>query len=352
MVVVVGSYSKVNSPGIHLYRWDDVESRFENTANITGIENPSFLNIDSANELIYAITEKKEDADAELHVYKIDGAQDQVSLTTRIPFEGEGSCYISRDTTSRHAFITNYGNGTLTVIKLPEGDLPGTVVQQLQFDGSGPNTERQEKAHIHAALLSKDERYLYSSDLGADRLYRFSYQPEADLPLRPDQTMYIQLPAGSGPRHLALSPNGKWLYLITELSGEIFVFDTLNFGAGWLQKISLLQDGYSGKIEAADIKVHPNGAYLYACNRGNANEIVVFSVEPISGQLFFLQRTGAAGLSPRGLLICEEQGLLLAANEQSDNVSIFKLLPNGMLEFSKEHLQIPCPTCVAELREN
>ncbi|MDQ0639955.1 6-phosphogluconolactonase [Pedobacter sp. W3I1] len=351
MVIVVGSYSKETHAGIHLYRWDNDKNRFGNIGHITGIENPSFVSIDAVKGLIYAVTEKKETEDSELHIYQMTGLQEETNLIARIRFSGQGSCYISTDTTSKHAFITNYGSGSLTVIRLPQGNEQGVVVQQLEFKGSGPVAERQEKPHLHAALPSKDNRYLYCSDLGSDRLYRFSYRPEATLPLPPEQSIYQQLPAGSGPRHLALSPNGDRLYLITELTGEIYMFNTGDFGTGWLQRVSLLQEGYSGKTEGADIKVHPNGAYLYASNRGNANEIVVFSIERISGQLFFLQRIGAAGLSPRGLHICEQEGLLLVANEQSDNISIFGLQSDGTLKFTKEELRVPCPTCITEWRE-
>jgi 6-phosphogluconolactonase len=351
MIVVVGSYSKVIHAGIHVYRWDDDKKRFANIVKITGIENPSFVSINAVKGLIYAATEKKDTADSQLHIYQITGLQVETSLIARIRFKGQGSCYISTDTNSRHAFITNYGSGSLTVIRLPQRNVKGGVVQELEFKGSGPDAGRQEKPHLHAALLSQDGRYLYCSDLGSDRLYRFFYHPEADPPLPQEQAIYQQLPAGSGPRHLALSPNGDRLYLITELTGEIYSFNTGDFLAGWSQRISLLQEGYSGKTEGADIKVHPNGAYLYASNRGNANEIVVFSIDRVSGQLFFLQRIGAAGLSPRGLHICEQEGLLLVANEQSDNISIFELLSDGTLKFTKEELHIPCPTCIAEWRE-
>jgi 6-phosphogluconolactonase len=212
--------------------------------------------------------------------------------------------------------------------------------------------ERQDQPHLHAAILSKDERYLYCSDLGADRLYRFAYRPGAAVPLHTTDPPYMELPPGSGPRHLALSPDGRRLYLITELSGDIFVFDANEFNTGWLQKVSLLQEGFTGKIEAADIQINHSGSHLYASARGDANEVIVFSVEVITGQLKFLQRIFAEGLSPRSLLLCEQQDLLLAANEQSDNVSIFKVRSDGTLQNDREQLRIPCPTCVKAMADN
>jgi 6-phosphogluconolactonase len=345
-MLIIGSYSDIHKPGIHVYYWQATEGRFIPGKTITGIENPSYLDVDSDQGLIYAITEKKEDSAAELRIYRVEESETPPSLLSCIPFQGSGSCYISTDSTRTHAFITNYGDGTLTVIRLPKGSETGEVVQLLEFSGSGPDQQRQDQPHLHAAVLTADERFLFCSDLGSDRLYRFAYHPGANIPLYAAEPNYVALPAGSGPRHLAVSPDGRRVYLVTELSGDIFVFDTEEFDKGWLQQVSLLQDGYTGKIEAADIQIHPNGGYLYASNRGDANEIIVFYIHPISGKLEFLQRIGAAGISPRNLLIFNQLSLLFAANEQSDNISIFNLKNDGRLSFAREHLQVSCPTCL------
>lgn len=346
MILAIGSYNKATDPGIHLYRWEASEKKFRQAARINHIENPSYISIDNARGLIYAITEKKEDNAAELHIYQVTDKGQKATLLSCIPFQGAASCNISTDPTRTHAFITNYGDGTLTVIELPDEIVPGRVVQHVKFSGSGPDKERQDQSHPHAAILSKDERRLYCSDLGTDRLYHFAYHPGAKVPLHKTKPPYIQLPAGSGPRHIALSQDGRRLYVITELSGEIFVFDTNKFNIGWLQKVSLHKAGFRGKIEAADIQINHIGSHLYACTRGDMNEIIVFSVEVTSGRISILQRISAFGVSPRSLLLCEQEGLLLAANEQSDNVSIFTVRSDGTLENYGEQLEIHCPTCV------
>jgi 6-phosphogluconolactonase len=351
MELIIGTYSTENEPGIYRYRWDTPKNEFVAIGNITGIENPSYLDVDSRSERIYAITEKKEGGFSELHVYDI-GTEDQAAQLSCLTFLGAGSCYISSNSSKQHAFVANYQDGTLSVIELPLKTEPGRVVQTVDFSGNGPNKERQDQPHLHAALLSKDERYLYCSDLGSDRLYRFVYSPEGEKPLEAEEPQYLDLPPGSGPRHFIFSPEGRWLYLVTEMSGDVFLFDMQAFATGWQQQVSLLQEGYQGKIEAGDIQIHPNGQFLYASSRGEANEIIVFSIDQNDGKLNFLQRIGAAGLSPRSLLICEEENLVLAANEQSDNVSIFSLNEEGTLTFSKMHLEVPCPTCLKVFRRN
>ena len=345
MQICAGTYSPACGPAIHLFRWNTAEHKFILADTISGIENPSYLHWHPAGTL-YAMTENKQGSQAQLFSYQI--RHGKAKLLNKISYTGAGSCFIQVDKSQKHAFISNYGSGTLTVISLPQKTFPAEVVQQLHFRGQGPDPERQDKAHIHAAVLSKDERYLYCTDLGSDRIYRFIYQPEATVPLNDDGSPDLVLPPGSGPRHLTFSICGRWLYMVTELSAEIFVFDTNYWGSAPIQQISLTQTGYSGKLEGADVQVDANGKFLYATNRAEVNEVVVFKIQQ-NGQLEFIQRIGAAGLSPRNLLICEQENLVLVANERSNTISIFLRNIDGTLEFTKAQLGLPSPTCVKEL---
>lgn len=349
MLIVVGSYSTAEHPGIHIYKWEASGNSFFRINRISGVENPSYLTLTKGGGMIYTITENKEGSSSWLHVFDLRNNGQSVVLSSRVPFRAAGSCYISTDANARHAFVANYGEGSITVLRLPNGQEPGAVVQQLPFSGSGTDPVRQDQPHLHAALLSPDEHSLCCADLGTDRIYRFNYQPDRNPPLETAENPIVQLPPGCGPRQLAYSPDGRWLYVITELSAEIFVFDAIEPSGGWLQRLALTQEGYCGKMEGGDIQVDAEGRFLYASNRGSANEIVVFEIDGVSGTIDFRQRVGAAGLSPRSLLIGRQQDLLLVANEQSDNVSVFSINEDGTLNFITNDLQVPAPTCLKEI---
>lgn len=115
---------------------------------------------------------------------------------------------------------------------------------------------------------------------------------------------------------------------------------------GWLQRVPVNQEEYTGKLEGGDIQIDFKGCFLYASNRGNASEIVVFAIDKVSGFLDFRQRIAAAGESPRSLLISEQLGLLLVANEQSNHVAIFRLNTDGTLESTGNDLRVPAPACL------
>jgi 6-phosphogluconolactonase len=343
MRLIIGSYASSDQPGIHFFQSEKSNASFKTVGNISGIANPSYVLLSTNHQYLYAITENKKNSAGKLSIYQLGQEGNAKTFIEAIDFLGAGSCYISTDAGGYHAFITNYGEGTLTVIRLPQLGKEGKVEQQVKFSGCGPNMERQNHPHPHAALLSKDERFLYCSDLGTDQLYRFLYTPNGRLPLQMENS--TRLPPGSGPRHLAFSPNGKWLYLITELSGEIFVFDTAKPHLTLIQQIPLARQGAKGKTEGGDIQVH-TAWFLYASNRGDANEIIAFMIDPESGKLQLLQHIGVDGVSPRSILICEQEGLLVVANEQSNNVSFFKIQNNGFLELTSEKLLIPAPSCI------
>ena len=150
------------------------------------------------------------------------------------------------------------------------------------FEGSGPNVKRQESSHPHSVYLSPEERLAIVSDLGADRLYMLSIEQKS-------KTVKFEFEwkatPGCGPRHIAFHPDGKWCYLLTELSSEIYVF---TYEESWknIQKISALPESFVGENLAADILVSKDGKYLYASNRG-CNNVSVFKIEQDTGSVSY-----------------------------------------------------------------
>jgi 6-phosphogluconolactonase len=345
MFLVIGSYSAAYRSGIHLFGFDEESKLFSPVKAVSGVENPSYLTVTPDGKNVYAVSEYKSGKFGKLSVFELEAGSWELTLTDHVNYVGAGSCFVSTDELARHAFVSNYGTGTLVVLRLIGKD-DFTVCQTLQFSGSGPNPNRQEKPHIHSAMLSPGERFLYCADLGADRLYCYEYEPVAQEPLLPAAVPYVHLPAGSGPRHLAFSPDGRWLYLITELSGQIFAFQIYGNRSRWFQQISVPAPDYRGKVEAADLQAHPSGKYLYASHRGDANEIVVYDINPENGHLSLIQRVSAEGISPRSLLVWPGGTMLLSANEQSNNVTIFHIGKDGKLSYSGNELRLNKPTCL------
>lgn len=340
MLLVAGSYTAETEPGIYLYRVDQETAECDLQKVVIGIENPSYITLSADKKNLFAVSESKEGNDGRLSVYTLN--QDTIAFSGDLYLEAAGSCFVTVDSMYRHAFVANYRGGTLTVIKL-NNRLPTEVVQVIEFAGNGPNAERQEASHIHTVQLAPDERFLYCTDLGSDRLHQFTYYPDEENPVIPCDPPYINLPPGSGPRHLAFDKNERNLYLVTELSGEIFSFSTGNLKP-WLHRYKTIDE--IGDKEAADIQVHPNGKFLYASLRGQFNEIAVYKIDGRNGSLKFIQRVSVHGMSPRSIVISTDGDLLFSANEQSNNITIFRISAAGKLYYTSNELKLNKPTCV------
>ena len=349
MLIAVGSYTPKTEPGIYLYQLDPDAEEFDLLKVIAGVENPSYLAVSAKGDTLFAIRENKEGDEGQLSSYLI--ADEDIAFKESKTYEGGGSCFITTDSDSQYAFIANYGSGTLAVLKLSD-DASISAKQLIKFTGSGPNSDRQDKSHIHAAVLSPDERFLYCTDLGADRLYRFRFNANAAKSLVPDEPHYINLPPGSGPRHMTFDRSGRWLYVLSELSGEIFRFSVKMPLTTWLQQVTIVSESYKGEVAAGDITVHPAGKVLYASLRGEANEIVSFRIDQRNGKLTFFQRISVEGSSPRSLAISEDGKMLLAANEKSNNITMFRISPDGKLKYKGKELKVAKPACIKFIHDN
>jgi len=145
------------------------------------------------------------------------------------PTLSSGPCYITMHRNGRDLHTANYGGGSITSFQTNEDGSVTPAISVIQFKGSGPDSERQQSSHVHSVMYSPDEQFLFATDLGTDKLYRFGVinTPFAGQPsLQMSSMKEFKLPPGTGPRHFDFHPDGgKYLYVLGELSGEVIVFD-------------------------------------------------------------------------------------------------------------------------------
>jgi len=173
------------------------------------------------------------------------------------------------------------------------------------------------------------------------------YNPAAAKPLTPAPIPFVASAGGDGPRHIAFSNNGKYMYLIHEMGGDIYTYEYNNGQLKKTESTTLLPDGFTGSIGGADIHISPDGKYLYSTNRGSANEIEVFAINKDDGKLTFIERTSSLGKTPRNFVIDPTGSFLLVANQNSDDVYVFKINKNtGKLTYTGTKLEVGNPSCL------
>ena len=344
----VGTYTEPGkSEGIYVYEFDGDTGDLTYKSVARGVVNPSYLTLSPDKKFLYAVNESGGGKGA-VSSFSFDPASRELTFLNSMSSGGNGPCYIATDKVGKFVYAGNYGGGSVSAIPVaPDGSL-GTSIQSIRHSGQGP-TPNQKSSHVHAAVPDPDDAFLFVPDLGADKIYIYSLNPENPNPLAPAAQPYMEVPAGSGPRHLTLHPKGGYAYVINELTGEISAFTLSKGQLQTIQTIGTLPDGYTGnkhEADAADIHISPDGKFLYASLRANFNELVLFEIAG-SGRLSYRGRYSTLGKVPRNFAIDPSGKFLLVGNAGSDEIRIFKRnMDNGALTSSGKAISVGSPVCL------
>jgi 6-phosphogluconolactonase len=344
----VGTYTDGKpDKGIYVYKFDSNTGRLKRVSNGENITNPSFLTISSNGQFIYACTDTKLPNAGSVSAFRFDSLTGSVTFINKQSSGGENPVYLSSTQNNDFVINANYTGGTASVFKAnPDGSL-NPYTQVVQFDGSSINKRRQERPHIHAAVFSPGDRYVFLPDLGADKIRIFQFNKQDPKPLKPMEDSDFSTVPGSGPRHFTFHPNKKFAYCIEELSGTISV---LRYERGKLDSIqrifsySKVHDEYSG----ADIHVSPDGLFLYASNRlQTENTIAIFSIDQLTGKLELVGHQSTYGEHPRNFTIDPTGNFLIVANQFTNNIVVFKRnARTGLLTRTGEDVSVSQPSCL------
>jgi 6-phosphogluconolactonase len=342
--LVVGTRTHGASDGIYVYRFDTETGKIIYLNHVDGIASPTFLCISDNKKFVYAVSDKATGSGG-VYAYKFDAATGQLDSINNQPAYG-GPLYVSVDKAQKNLFTANYLGGVLSVYPInPDGSL-GTASQVIQEIGSSINRLRQEGPHVHTAFLSPDEKYLLYTDLGTDKLNIYKYDPAGSPVLTPGPVPFISGNPGYGPRHIDMSADGKFIYMLQELSGTVTVY-RFKKGRPYELQIKSMIDNFRGTIQAADIHLSPDGRFLYTSNRGSANEIIQFAVNKETGLLTFIKRYSSMGRSPRNFVIDPTGQYLFVSNQYSNNVAVYKIdKRTGKLTLTPSVINIDAPMCI------
>ncbi len=335
LIMLIGTYTNNGeSKGIYTYRFDEL-SGMATPLSSAFTPNPSFVAV--AGDVVYAVAEAPADTAgvAALSLSLSDG--------TLRPLGGRninagGPCYVTH--LEKMVVTSNYSGGSLSLVPLDGKGLLQPAKEVLQFHGTGPDPKRQTKSHLHSAQPTPDGKYLIAADLGGDCLYRLEIK-DGSVTDKPAEK--ITLPTGSGPRHFTFSRDGRYMYLLNELSGSVIAF---SYKDGDLRHIQEIQADTLHARGSADIHLSPDGKFLYASNRLKGDGIAIFSVDSSTGML---TKAGyqPTGIHPRNFAITPNGRYLLVACREDNMIQVFSRDPQtGLLTDTGRGIAIPQPVCV------
>jgi 6-phosphogluconolactonase len=352
VIMFVGTYTKAPSKGIYAYRFESRTGEVVPLGTdglVAETENPSFLVVHRNRRFLYAVNEisKYEGKDAgSVSAFAIDRTTGALTLLNRVSTRGGGPCHLELDRTGKWLFVANYGGGSVAAFPVQADGKLGEASAFFQHEGKGANPSRQNGPHAHETVVSPDNRFVLAADLGLDKVFSYRIDPATGgLAPNPGSTA---IASGSGPRHLAFRPDGKFVYVLKEMLSAVVAF-RYDAGGGTLtelQTLSTLPDGFAGDNSGAEIVAHSGGKFLYASNRGD-DSIAIFRIDEASGKLTSAGRVSTGGKTPRGFAIDPEGNFLVAGNQNSGTVVVFRIdRQTGGLTPTGTTLQVGSPVNV------
>jgi 6-phosphogluconolactonase len=352
-LLYVGTYTtKQTSKGIYAFHFDSSTGKLTPTGLAAESADPSFVAVHPNGKYLYAVNELANfngfKAGA-VSSFAIDSKSGTLKPLNQVSTHGPGPCFVSLDKAGNYVLVANYDGGSLATFRIQDDGSLSLVVGFVQHSGSSIDKQRQEAPHAHWIGTSPDNHFALAADLGLDDVMIYHFNADTGL-LTPNNPPYGKVEPGSGPRHLAFAPNGKFVYVLSEMSTTVttFSYQPKNASLTSLQTVTTLPKDYSGVKEAAEIAVHPSGKFLYASNRGSANSITAFSIHPAKGTLTQTGYTSTQGKIPRGFVIDPTGSFLLAANQDSGNIVVFRIdAATGALSPAGQTAEVSAPVSLA-----
>lgn len=338
--LLIGSYATPQEEGIKVYAWDNEKGEATYVSGLTGISNPSYQVVSPDVKHVYSVGE-----DAGLtstaHALSFDKAKGKLTLMNTQLTQGGAPCYINISPNGKYVITANYVGANISLIPIETSARLNENVSTIDFKGEGKIKNRQNQPHLHCVEFTPDGKYLLANDLGTDKIHLFPLDSNG----RPNEKagFDVDLEPGSGPRHICFSNDGRFAYLINELSGKVTV---LAYDGQGLTPIQYIESDTVNAQGSADIHLSPDGKFLYASNRLKADGIAIFGVNRETGML---TKVGyqLTGIHPRNFVITPDGRFLLVACRDSHVVQIFaRDKKTGLLVDTGKSIETNKPVCL------
>jgi len=351
--LLVGSYTDGASEGLYRYAFNSDSGQIQATPlQVLKSENPSWLTLSVDQRQLFAVNENGA-GKGQASSFAVSAKDGTLKPLNQVGTAGDEPTHASLSHDQRYLFVANYGvqpepGGSLSVLPVDKFGKLQASVQQDRHTASGVNPQRQAGPHVHSVVSSPDGHYVFASDLGADKVFIYRYDGASPKhPLSPAQPPYIDLPPGSGPRHLVFSSDGKQAYLTLEMSAQVVAFAHEDGKLSERQRLPLTEQNDAAAKAAGALHLSADGRFLYVSNRGTANEILVFAVDDDSGKLMKVQQRSVEGDHPREFAIDPSGKFLLVANQKSNEIVVIRRDPrSGMLGETVQKLPQAAPSDV------
>ena len=351
--IYVGTYTGKQSKGIYTFRFNPATGKSTAPELAGETVNPSFLAIDSRGRYLYAVNEVGDrggKAEGGVTVFAVDhGKLTQIQELSSL---GADPAYLTLDRTGRDLLVANYTGGNVAVFPVRKDGKLGEHSAFDQHKGSSVNKERQAGPHAHSIQMSVDNRFALSADLGLDEVLVYKFDAKHGKLTAADPA-FAKVAPGSGPRHVAFSNDGRFVYVTSEMGMTVTTF-AYNAETGAMREVQTVSTIPGGSKKAdpktedstAEIAIDARGQFLYVSNRGE-DTIAEFSIDQKNGKLTYVERVPTGGKMPRFFTLDPTGKWMFVANQDSDDIFLFKVdAVTGKLTATGDKIVIGAPVCL------
>ncbi|KIA86291.1 lactonase family protein [Flavobacterium sp. AED] len=345
--VFVGSYnSDKNKEGIYVFQLDTLTGNLKKITSVKNILNPSYLTVSPNGKYIFACTETKTPNAGSVSSFEFKPQNKTLTFINSQKSGGENPVYLSVHKNEKWLINANYTQGSVSVYPITTDGKINPIAQNFSYSEGSINKERQDRSHVHSAVFSPNYDFIFLPDLGADKIRSYRFDCAKEQPLSENQYPFTQTTLGSGPRHFTFHPDGKFAYCVEELTGTISVYKYEDGKLDAIQRINAHSEEFKEGFNSGDIHISPDGRFLYASNRGEENNIAIFSIES-NGRLKTIGYQSTFGKTPRIFTIDSTGKFLIVANQSSGDVIVFKRNSvTGLLKKSGTEIKVENASCV------
>lgn len=347
----IGTYAPANKNSLFVYKFNTANGEARQISTVSDIENPSFFCISSDRQYLYAVSETHGGEGGHVVAFHFNKKTGILKKLNEVLSKGDDPCYIHLDKTGKWLFVANYNSGSLAVFPVEKSGQVGEAVQVITHHGRSIHLPQQSQAHVHCTLPSPDNKYVLVADLGMDKIFTYTFNDKTGTLAAADPP-YVEVTAGTGPRHLLFSRDAKYVYAIHELGDIITVFKNNHGKLSEEQIISTAPPGYHERNWAAEIHFSSDGKFLYATNRDDLNDMVVYAVNQRNGKLSYLNRYSTGGKTLRYFMISPDGKYVLIGQRNGDDIILYQRnKETGLLSPLKERIPVAEAVCMVMVAE-
>jgi 6-phosphogluconolactonase len=363
VLAYVGAYTP-NGQGVYLFSLDLGTGDLTQIKVAAAISNPSWLALHPNGAYLYAVNEISNfngGTSGSVTAFSINRATGDLTLLNVVSSQGSGPAHCSVDPLGQFVFVANYGGGSFAVLPIqPNGSLGNASFVQQDIGSVGPTKATNappgsfaisghDAPHAHMIQSDPAGKFVFGADLGQDRIYSWLLNRVTGI-LVPNSTPFVAVPPGDGPRHFAFHPNGLFFYSLQEEASTLlfYLYDATNGVLTQQQMISTLPADFVGTNFTSEVRISPNGRFVYAANRLH-DSIAVFEIGP-TGTLSPVNDEWTRGDYPRSFTFDPTGSFVISCNQRSDALATFKTKRNGrQIDFDDQYTPVGSPACVVFL---